>query len=447
MKFSKHNLVISDSELGFDKYLLCNTFSGATFLIDKEMKNKVENEVIEGIDQEVIEQFVASNILLEDEKIDEARIHSYFYNKEKFDNSVLSLTILLTMACNLRCIYCYEGAGEVSNEFLNDQTRDNLFEFIKTQAEMRRSKTVSLWLFGGEPLLDLAANVSFLEKVQSYCVESGKQFVTHTVTNGILCDKKNLEILERFNCQSIQITLDGVKEIHDTRRIYKSGKGSFDEVLTGIRNVVELYPLCNPVIRINIDKTNVDRTHELLEFLSGENLNVCSIDFGIVKGTTAACASYQGNCFYETEVGEILYPLWEKTKQLGFQIYTNPFRRNLYCGLYSDSSFTIVPNGDIYKCWDFVNDEQHRVARIGENGEVIDTTYSYFDWMTRNPYEIEECRECAYLPACGGGCVGSSFSEKQQYHAAGCYKIKGVLEKQILERFKGEINARLSESH
>lgn len=436
MKYSKYNLFVDDELIEKGKSILCNTFSGATFLVDDSVRKAIESQSLSDLSDSDIETFINAGVILDNDNVDEARIHSYFYEKEKFDNHVLSLTILLTMACNLRCVYCYEGAGVVSNATLTDEIRDNLFEFIKNQAEDRRADTIVLWLFGGEPLLYLKDNVCFLQKVQDYCEKNGKTFETHTVTNGILCNEENLKILEKFNCRSIQITLDGVAEIHNTRRVYADGRGSFDEVLQGIRNVVNSYPLCNPIIRINIDKTNLDRTYELLEMLKNEGLDGCYIDFGIVKGTTASCASYQGNCFCEEELGDVLAPLWQKTKELGFEINTNPSKKYLHCGLFSDSAFTIAPTGDIYKCWDFVNEEKHRVARIGKDGHVIDTTFAYFDWMTRNPYEIDECRNCAYLPTCGGGCVGTSFAETNQYHAAGCYKIKGVIEKQIMERFR-----------
>ena len=146
MKFSRYNLIIPDESLPEDMFLLCNTFSGATFLIDSSLKEHIEKRNLSALEKDTIEQFISANILIENDDIDEARIHSYFCNKEKFDNSVLSLTILLTMGCNLRCIYCYEGAGEVSNESLNDETRSNIFDFIRTQAEYRRSRIVSIWL-------------------------------------------------------------------------------------------------------------------------------------------------------------------------------------------------------------------------------------------------------------------------------------------------------------
>lgn len=246
-------------------------------------------------------------------------------------------------------------------------------------------------------------------------------------------------MLKKYNCQYIQITLDGIKEIHDKRRIDTKGNGSFDSTLNGIKLVAADAELPKPIIRINIDRTNINATLELLEYLDKENLNCCSIDFGVVKGDTPACSSYQNNCFLEEELGDVLNPLWEKTKELGFGIGYSPNRRNMFCGLYSDSSFTITPNGDLYKCWDFVNDEKHKIGRIGANGQVFDTTDAYFKWMTRNPYNIEECRNCVYLPTCGGGCAGISYSRHGEYNKPGCYKVKSVFDKQIISKFKDKI--------
>ena len=170
MKFSDYNLMIEDESIPEGKVILCNLFSGATFLIDAETKNKIDSKNAESLSDEDIEDFCNAGVLLKDDNIDEARIHSYYYEKQKFDNGTLSLTILLTMACNLRCVYCYEGAGVLSNATLTDEIRNNIFDFIKEQAETRRSKSVVLWLFGGEPLLYLKDNVEFLQKVQDYCI-------------------------------------------------------------------------------------------------------------------------------------------------------------------------------------------------------------------------------------------------------------------------------------
>lgn len=110
-------------------------------------------------------------------------------------------------------------------------------------------------------------------------------------------------------------------------------------------------------------------------------------------------------------------------------------KREMFCGLFCDASFTISPFGEIYKCWDHVGMKEHLMGKIDSEGDIVDTTYRYIDWMTHNPIGVKECKECKYLPACGGGCASVSYSKDKTYHSNGCYKVKGVVEKQVERLF------------
>ncbi len=90
------------------------------------------------------------------------------------------------------------------------------------------------------------------------------------ITNGSLINDKILAQLKELNCSNIQITLDGVESIHNSRRMFKNGKSSFREVVKGIKIVNDYKKFPKPIIRINIDKTNLRKTYELLEFLNKE---------------------------------------------------------------------------------------------------------------------------------------------------------------------------------
>ncbi len=79
--------------------------------------------------------------------------------------------------------------------------------------------------------------------------------------------------------------------------------------------------------------------------------------------------------------------------------------------------------------------KDHLMGKIDSEGDIVDTTYRYIDWMTHNPIGVKECKECKYLPACGGGCASVSYSKDKTYHSNGCYKIKGVVEKQVERLF------------
>lgn len=437
MKFSNYNIFIENENK--DKNLLINTLSGNAFKIDSNLKSDIKNNNIDNINEKQLDIFRTHGIII-DKHIDEKKYIEYLYNKEKYSDYVLSLTVLLTYNCNLRCIYCYEGAGESKKGTLTDDTRENIYKFIIKQVEIRRSKIVNLVLFGGEPSLYLNDNINWLDKIKNYCNENGVILQTSMVTNGVLLTDKILDQLKEYNCNMIQITLDGIKEIHDKRRIYINGRGSFDEVLSGIKLVKARGDLANPVIRINIDKENINQTKELLDFLVKENLADCMIDFGIVKGGTDACAAYSGHCFVDDEIADILDNLWRYMNSIGLNPAVSPVRKNMYCGLYKDSSFTISPRGELYKCWEHVGEEQHVIGKIGVTGEIIDDKYAFVDWMTHNPINIKECGDCKYLPACGGGCGAISYEKSKTYHAKGCFKTKGVLEKEILYKFKDILN-------
>lgn len=45
-----------------------------------------------------------------------------------------------------------------------------------------------------------------------------------------------INIFKRFEntIDSVQITIDGIKLIHDSRRVYKNGKGTFDDIVNGL---------------------------------------------------------------------------------------------------------------------------------------------------------------------------------------------------------------------
>ena len=430
-KYSQYNIFVPRNE---SEFFLFNTNTGATFLVDENFKKKIEENDIDSLSEEDIKMYEQTGIIVK-ENVEETRYFSYMYNKRKFNNDVLSITMLLTYDCNLRCVYCYEGAGEVIKGSMDDDARARVFAFIKKQMEARQSKALSMVLFGGEPLLNFSSNYEWLDEIKKYCEDNGKMFATSIVSNGILFTEEVIKKLKEYNCRMIQVTLDGVKEVHDQRRIYKDGRGSFDEVMRGIKLIYDDDEIVKPVIRINIDKNNIQDVKDLLAYLKGESLEKCYIDFGVVKGTTNACSSYTGNCFVEEELGDLLDELWNLLDYYGFDYNANPQKRDMFCGLFNDAAFTISPFGEIYKCWDHVGMEEHLMGKIDENGDVTDLSYSFIDWMTHDPLEVHECRECKYLPACGGGCASVSFSKDQTYHSSGCYKVKGVVEKQVARLF------------
>lgn len=430
MKFSKYNLKIEKDD---GAIILFNTLSGNCIAIDAGTAHCIENGETSGLADAQIQLLIQLGFVISSQ-VDEAAIVKYYREREKYATDAVSSTVLLTWACNLKCVYCFEGNHHKAVNMSIAQA-DKYIAFMKALAKEKRANKMNICLFGGEPLVNFTIGEYILKALYQYCTDENINFSCMVITNGTLMDADKIQKLISFNCNMIQVTLDGEKDIHDARRMYRNGRGSFDDIISTITLLNQNSAKVHAVIRINVDKTNLSETYSLLEHLGkrGLNLTNCTVDFGIVRGSTESCSAYSSNCFVEGEIGPILFDLWNAAEKEGFKYSIRPMRRFLYCGLYSDNQFTITPEGDVYKCWEHTGQPEHRVGTLNDNGGIVNIQYAFYDWMSTDPLNNADCRECVYLPNCGGGCGVVSYNETGTYHGTGCFKIKGVVEKQVLK--------------
>jgi len=439
MKFSKYNLIVPGKDE--EQFFLFNTFNGSCFNIDRLTADIVRKKSIESLSEENKELFTLSNVIIQD-NINEDHIFAYLQGHVRYDTKKVVSTVLLTLDCNLRCPYCFQGLDKATETMTFDQA-DKYVSFIINTTKKNDAKSVFILLFGGEPLINVDVGIYILEKIKLFCDENDVAFSSGIITNGTLLNTQIINKLYDLNCRMMQITLDGIKSIHDTRRMYKSGKGSFEDIM-GVLRILNDNIDINTVVRVNVDKMSLDGTYLLLEDIGkyGANITNCYVDFGIVRTEGTACSGYSKNCFIETEIGDVLYDLWNYAEKQGFRYNIKPGRKFFYCGLYGDNQYTITPNLDVYKCWEHVGNPEHLMGRINEHGHFVDQTHAFYDWMSVDPLKNDTCKVCVYLPTCGGGCGTIAYNETGSYHANGCFKVKGTIEKQVLKFVEGIVKAK-----
>jgi AdoMet-dependent heme synthase len=162
----------------------------------------------------------------------------------------LFLQVNITSRCNLACTHCYgDDAPADMDPGLFAKTIDQ-FDELRSRLEIGRA-----WvqLSGGEPLLhpDLEQMIDV----------SAKRFGTKILTNGVTIDSRTARSLSD-RCESVQISFDGDREIHDCRR----GAGSFEAALAGLQLLQEAG--VPPSARITVGSDNwesVERLFRLLE--------------------------------------------------------------------------------------------------------------------------------------------------------------------------------------
>lgn len=428
MKQSDYNILTQDDE---GKTILFNSMTGSVFRLDDRVSEIIQMDQIEKFEKKEIDLLKKHGMIV-DKNNSQLSNYDYYHNLQKYSNDMLGITWLTTWGCNLSCTYCFEGDNKDSNIVSSHEEIDRLLKFIEQNYHRTRFKYLAVTLFGGEPMMNYKGIKLALPKMKEFCVKNDVIFIVNMVSNGLLLTENNVKFLTENGLETIQITVDGSRELHNTKRIYENRKGTYDRIMEKLEFLKDTYPELNTVIRINIDRENFEDIDNLFKDLENRGLNKLTIDFGIIRDEAVSCGNISNICYLDEELGDILYKLWLKAVKRGFIVKTVPSRRFMYCGLNKENSYTFAPNMDFYKCWEQLGDETHKFGYIDKQGNIQIKNELYFDWMNKNPTVIGECKTCKYLGNCGGGCSVNSFNRYGTYKAPGCYQVKGVIEKQLV---------------
>ncbi len=146
----------------------------------------------------------------------------------------------VTQDCNLRCSYCvfsehYPFERKLSGKKLEYEIAWQGLKLFYKKIKDRPNKELTICFYGGEPLLAFGLIRKIVNSAKSLFLEWKLKF-TVTTNGTILSD----EIMDFFisNKFSLCISLDGPAPIHDAKRKFPGGSGSFEKVW---ENVLKIY--------------------------------------------------------------------------------------------------------------------------------------------------------------------------------------------------------------
>ena len=204
------------------------------------------------------------------------RLNSEYENREIFSKN-FHLIIALTLDCQFRCVYCYENHPK---KYMNQEIKSQVINLVKREAV--RGKNISIVWYGGEPLLDFNSIASLTKEFIEICNKYNVTYCASMISNGYLFNNNIIDSLKTLHIDSVQITLDGMNEIHEKRRPLMNKKKSFDRI---IKNIIDIYnsKYTKIHLRINVDKSNIQSAYELIEYLSIKKLYDIDINLGLMK--------------------------------------------------------------------------------------------------------------------------------------------------------------------
>jgi len=330
-------------------------------------------------------------------------------------SGIRHLELMVTHGCNMGCRYCYGSHGvEIWKDSpylygarsigMSSETARKGVDFLFSQSGQQ--KELSIIFFGGEPLLEFGLIQQMVIYIREKEAENRKKVNLSLSTNGFLLNQRVVDFLvkNRIGCQ---VSIDGPKEVHDRNRCLPDGRGSYDEILPGIRRLIARRkgkaPARATVTHGQINLPEV--TEHLLSMGFGsvhlepaigksEETDISKEDVAEIKRQHEALALY-----LVKSVGNNRH--FNYTNLVRFIRQTRVVRERLahYCGA-GRTYFALSQDGTFYPCHRFVGMDEYRMGDL-ERGMDLTVQRRILDLTVDNR---PVCRECWARYLCGGGC-------------------------------------------
>ena len=441
MKISKYTFFLSwelDREKGVDYYVY-NSLSNAMMEIDGEswalLKGIQENEATVGdsvIDADLYDALISRNVITENDEDDFLKYKAIIM-RQRAGREIMHLTLAPTMDCCFRCHYCFEKykqSGSMSSEIMNA-----IVSYVMSHKELRFLKIT--W-FGGEPLMAVGQIEEFYDKLMP--VWKDRQLKSNIITTGYHIDQRVAGMMKDRGISSVQITLDGMRETHNSIKNLPSGEDVFGRVLDNIELLNDIAPEINIVIRVNLTRKNAAEYVPLMRLLherfKGRKNIAPAPAFVMDRGTVDGHVD-QSVLFNHRERSEFILNLAQRGLDSTFIRYPDRFFHE--CAIRNDMAISFDPEGYAYKCWEVIGNRDYAIGRLDSEGRLTDINERVLNRQLygADPLDDPTCRKCRYLPICNGGCPIQRIENKFEGGRNNCCTYyKGYMEEFMKEHIR-----------
>jgi uncharacterized protein len=346
---------------------------------------------------------------------DDADLRDFLGRAAEGIPETMHVTLMPTLACNLACTYCFQKEAPAFTK-MQSHTEESTLEWILRTVDERALRVLHVHYFGGEPLTRKDFMLRTAEVLAASMEARGGEFKWSCTTNGIGLTPDFVRAMCRFGAGSFKVTLDGDRETHDQMRVYRNGRGSFDEIF---ENVVACADLVKIFVGGNFLPEQRDSFERLLDRIEAAGLRgkLEGVSFKPIVDTQKSKPSCTG-CGDKQE-SQVLVQLNKSIERrgLGIKAIGGDTLEALLgpCELHWKNNYTIDPEGRVYKCPAVAGLPGLEVAHVAAAApEKLAPLVALRPW--------QKCGDCPYLPVCVGGCLGGKYLKTGRMDEVACKK-------------------------
>lgn len=312
----------------------------------------------------------------------------------------------LTLACNLRCRYCY--AGTKQNRPMAPETARQAVDFLVAN---EKDEDIVITFFGGEPLLRpeiLKDVVLYGEKIRGE-----KKIVFRMTTNATLLTDEMIGFCKKHEL-FFAVSLDGDRDTHDTNRRMADGRGSFDRVMEKIPAILKNNPYTVVVAVVNPETARHLSANVRFLFETGFQYLLLTPDFGAPWDERSMAVLREEYA----KVADYYIDVCRRKEKLYINLIDEKIRTHAWKGARKDCAscdvarrqIAIAPSGTIYPCVQFVGDDDERTAqfRIGDVRGGFDEERRWA-FIRRNHLPKTDCAGCTLEGRCMNWCACANY--------------------------------------
>jgi uncharacterized protein len=331
---------------------------------------------------------------------------------QAFNGDIASIpltTMVLEVAqdCNLACTYCYAEGGSYGRplRLLDPETARQAVR--KLIDDSGNTETVTLVIFGGEPLLNMPAVRAAVEEAREYSSEKGKRVFVSLTSNGTLLTQEIIEFVQR-NRIAIAVSLDGPADLHDANRSDVNGRGSYATITGNLESLLK-GATAAVAARVTLTPEQWPRIEEVFFHL---------LELGFHEVGIAPVSPVRRELLPDAEQEEALLQGFSALSRTFLKAagsnrllpFTNLIdllarlhlgqTKSVSCGA-GYGYLAVDTEGSFYVCHRLVGDESFRVGNIDEGADPAEIRRA-LDSVTCGKQEM--CRSCWARTLCSGGC-------------------------------------------
>jgi len=323
----------------------------------------------------------------------------------------LSLIVKPTRQCTLRCAYCHDRRAR-SKQVMSFPVMSRM-----TARALAEHDRVNFIWHGGEPTL---LPISFYEKaflVQARLRRPGQKIKNSFQTNATKLTPGWARFF-RANKIQVGISIDGPAHLHNSHRSYRSGKGSYEDVMRGL-NILKEHEVQFSGLVVVDERTLEFGAERLLDFLVGQGIR----NFGLLavkpKNEPAAEAGTTTEHYIEpARMNAFLMNLYDAWLSRGDQNVKIRELEGLKAQIQGTSAgfctlsgecwghyYMIEPDGSVVGCDVFSGDPRYTLGNIMNNSFIeIANSAGLLQLRKEHRDAMEAMSGCPEFPVCKGWC-------------------------------------------